>query len=47
MSVAGGILARLKATSAVTDIVGTGSNARIYAMHLPQNPSWKPWCFRK
>lgn len=47
MSVAGGILARLKAVSAVTDIVGSGSSARIYAMHLPQKPTLEAVVFQK
>ncbi len=38
MTIDGAILARLKAVTAITDIVGSGSSARIYAAKLPQNP---------
>jgi len=38
VTIEGAILARLKAITAVTDIVGSGANARIYAEHLPQRP---------
>ena len=38
MTIEGAILARLKAVTAITDIVGSGSSARIYAPSLPQNP---------
>lgn len=37
MTVNGALLARLKAVSGVTDIVGTGSAARIRGDHLDQN----------
>ena len=36
MTIDGAILGRLKAVPAVTTIVGSGSNARIYAEKLPQ-----------
>ncbi len=38
MTIDGAIWARLKAITAVTDIVGSGANARIYAEHLPPTP---------
>lgn len=47
MSIAGGLLARMKAVSAVTDIVGTGSSARIHAMHLPQKPTLEAVVFQR
>lgn len=46
MTIEGAILARLKAISNVTDIVGSGSNARIYAEHLPQNPVFEAITFK-
>ena len=38
MTIEGAILARLKEVSAVTTLVGSGSNARIYFEPLPQKP---------
>ena len=38
MTIEGAILARLKEVTAVTNIIGTGDNARIHAEHLPQKP---------
>ncbi len=39
MTIDGAVLGRLKAVTAVTDIVGAGASARIYAKHLPQDPT--------
>ena len=38
MTIDGAVLGRLKAVSAITAIVGSGSSARIYAESLPQHP---------
>lgn len=38
MTIDGAVLGRLKAVAAVTNIVGAGSSARIYAAKLPQKP---------
>lgn len=46
MSIEGAILARLKAVTAITDIVGSGSSARIYAPHLPQRVVLEAIAFR-
>ncbi len=47
MSIDGAILARLKAVTAITDIVGTGDDARIHAHHLPQGPTLEAITFRQ
>ncbi len=47
MTIEGAILARLIAVTAITDIVGSGSSARIYAPHLPQNPVLEAIAFRQ
>ena len=47
MTIEGAILARLKAVSAITDIVGLGANARIYAPDLPQDPTLQAITFRQ
>ena len=39
MTIDGAILGRLKAVTAITDIVGAGTSARIYAEKLPQKPT--------
>ncbi len=41
MTIEGAILARLKAITAVTNIVGTGANARITFEHLPPDPIYE------
>ena len=46
MSIDGALLARLKAVTAVTDLVGAGSAARIYALHLKQNPTLEAIVFQ-
>ena len=46
MTVDGAILGRLKAVTAITDIVGTGASARIYAEKLPQNTALEAITFR-
>lgn len=37
MTIEGGLLARGIAVSALTDLIGTGNDARLYAMRLKQN----------
>ena len=39
MTIAGAVLGRLRAVTAITNIVGAGASARIYAPHLPQDPT--------
>ena len=46
MTIEGAIWARLKAITAVTDIVGSGANARIYAEHLPPTPVFPAITFK-
>ena len=46
MTIEGAILARLKAVTAITDIVGSGANARIYPRRLPQDPVLEAITFR-
>ncbi len=46
MTIEGAILARLKAVTAITDIVGSGANARIYPEHLPQKPTLEAITFK-
>ena len=46
MTIDGAVLGRLKAVTAVTNIVGTGANARIYAPKLPQNTPLEAITFR-
>ena len=38
MTIAGAVLGRLRAVTAITNIVGAGASARIYAPHLPEKP---------
>ncbi len=47
MTIDGAILARLKAVSAVTAIVGSGTSARIHADHLPQDPTLEAITYRQ
>lgn len=47
MTIDGAVLGRLKAVSAVTTIVGSGSSARIYALKLPQNPTLEAITFQQ
>ena len=47
MTIDGAILGRLKAVTAVTDIVGSGSNARIYADKLPQTVQLEAITFKE
>ncbi len=47
MTIDGAILGRLKAVSAITTIIGSGANARIYAEKLPQAPTLEAITFRQ
>ena len=46
MTIDGAILGRLKAVTAITNIVGTGTSARIYAEKLPQDPTLEAITFK-
>jgi len=46
MTIDGAVLGRLKAVTAITDIVGTGANARIYAENLPKAPTLQAITFK-
>ncbi len=48
MTIDGAILARLKAVTAITDIVGSGSSARIYSPYLwPEHPVLEAISYRQ
>lgn len=47
MTIDGAVLGRLKAVTAITDIVGAGANARISQLHLPQTPTLEAITFHQ
>ena len=46
MTIDGAVLGQLKAVVAITNIVGAGANARIYADKLPQSPTLEAITFK-
>ncbi len=47
MTIDGAVLAQLRAVTAITDLVGTGANARIYTEKLPAAPTLEAIVFKQ